>query len=120
MLFKLNMIIEIYLPGFMCGYTWKFLFLSDSLFLCWHVCLSVCLFVCLSVCLSVSLSVSFCLSVCISICLYVCLSVCLPVCVCILFSRFCLRDAATKELLFKVLRESFPILKRRFRPLRLS
>ena len=128
MLFKLNMIIEIYLPGFMCGYTWKFLFLSDSLFLCWRVCLSVCLSVCLfvclsvflSVCLSVSLSVSFCLSVCISICLYVCLYVCLPVCVCILFSRFCLRDAATKELLFKVLRESFPILKRRFRPLRLS
>ena len=129
MLVKLNMIIEIYLPGFMCSYTWKFPFLSElcfsvGVFVCLSVflsvCLSFCLSVCLFVCLSVSLSVSFCLSVCISICLYVCLSVCFPVCVCILFSRFCWRDAATKELLFKVLRESFPILKRRFRPLRLS
>ena len=71
MLFKLNMIIEIYLPGFMCGYTWKFPFLSDSLFLGLHVCLSVCPSVSQSFCLSVSLSVflSLCLSFCLSLCL---------------------------------------------------
>ena len=119
-LFKLNMIIEIYLPGFMCGYTWKFPFLSDSLFLCWHVCLSVCPSVSLSFCLSICLSICLCLSVslsvlsvCISVSLYVSLSVCLPVCVCILFGRFWLRDTAINELSFKVTGESFPILKKK-------
>ena len=73
MLFKLNMIIEIYFPGFMCSYTWKFPFLSDSLFLCLHVCLSVCL--CLSVSLSVFLSV--CMSVFMSVSLFV-LAYCFP------------------------------------------